>query len=102
MGTTLSDVVDGLDGMEVSLNISLYKNTVPFRSDKLTHLDEVFQVCLIKASGHVVGDQSLHEEGDTEDIHAMLSKSIDLVGIGPSVISALFRCVSLSTHLKSR
>lgn len=64
-----------------------------------THLDKVLQVCLIKASGHVIGDQPLHEEGNTENVHALLPEGIDIGGIGPGVIGALFEIVSFSTHL---
>lgn len=102
VGATVGDVVDSLDRMEVSQYVSFlveYSRGVSEFHSVNTNRREILQVSFIKGSSHVIRNQPLHQEGNTENVQALLHEGIDRVGIGPGVISFLLESVSFPTHL---
>lgn len=53
-----------------------------------TYLLQGGEVSSIRSAGHAGWHQALHQERNTEDVHACLSQDLDLGGFGPGVVGA--------------
>lgn len=51
-----------------------------------TYLLQGGEVSSIRGAGHAGWHQALHQEGNTEDVHAGISQDLDLGGFGPGVV----------------
>lgn len=69
-------------------SISIGSSSLSHGHGLITHRLESSQVGGIEGTSQAARHQALHQEGDTENVHASVTENLDLGGDGPSVILA--------------
>jgi hypothetical protein len=64
----------------------MLESSVHFEIKSSTYRLEIGQVGRVQRAGNATGYKTLHQEGDTEDVHASIAQDLDLGSHGPGVV----------------
>lgn len=80
MGAGVGDIVHHLFSLDINTNSRVICSP---------HSRQILQIVTVERSSHAIGRQSLHQELNSEDVHATIDQCLNCASIRENVVSSL-------------